>query len=107
MRREIPSLSCRDKKRIQIEVFEKEKAILMKREVGEDRTIVIFNFSDKPVRMETTIEKGEWKRIFASASEEWGGMGALAPESIVSSGSEVSIVLDADAFALYQLMKEP
>jgi len=107
LRREIPSLSCRDKKRIQIEVFEKEKAILMKREVGEDRTIVIFNFSDKPVRMETTIEKGEWKRIFASASEEWGGMGALAPESIVSSGSEVSIVLDADAFALYQLMKEP
>jgi maltooligosyltrehalose trehalohydrolase len=107
LRREIPSLSCRDKRRIQIEVFEKEKAVLIKREVGEDRTIVIFNLNDKPIRIETTIGKGNWQRVLGSACEEWGGRGALAPESIVSNGSQGIFVLDAYAFALYRLVKEP
>jgi maltooligosyltrehalose trehalohydrolase len=102
LRKEIPSLSCRDKKGIQIEAFEKERVILLRREVGEDRTIVLFNFSDKPVQIETGIEIGVWERIVASASEEWGALGALAPESLQSSGSNVSITLDSYGFVLYR-----
>jgi maltooligosyltrehalose trehalohydrolase len=102
LRKEIPSLSCRDKKGIRIEAFEKEKAILMKREVGEDRTIVLFNFNDKSVRIETTIEKGIWQRIVASASEEWGGMGSVTPDAVPSSGSQVSIPLDSYCLVLYR-----
>jgi maltooligosyltrehalose trehalohydrolase len=101
LRKEVPSLSCPDKKGIRIEAFEEEKAILMKREVGEDRTIALFNFNDKPVRIETTIEKGVWQRIVASASEEWGGMGSVAPDAVHSSGSQVSIPLDSYSFVLY------
>ena len=82
--------------------FEKEKVILIKRKYEDDRTICIFNFNDKPIKVETAIEKGSWEKVFASASEEWGGMGALVPESILSSGSEVIFVLDAYAFAIYR-----
>jgi maltooligosyltrehalose trehalohydrolase len=105
LRKEIPSLSCRDKKSIRIEVFEKEKGLLMKRDVGEDRTIVLFNFSDKPIQIETTIEHGTWQRIFASASEEWDAMGALPPESIRSSDSKVSVTLDSYGFVVYRGVK--
>jgi len=107
LRKEIPSLSSLDKRGIKIEAFERDKAILMKRQCGEDQVIEVFNFGDKPIRIETTIDKGNWQRVIASACEEWGGIGALAPDSIVSSGSEMILVLDAYAFALYRQVKEP
>jgi maltooligosyltrehalose trehalohydrolase len=106
LRKEIPSLSSLDKRGIKIEAFERDKAVLMKRQCGEDQVIGVFNFSDKPIRIETTIDKGNWQRVIGSACEEWGGIGALAPDSIVSSGSEMILVLDAYAFTLYKLVKE-
>jgi maltooligosyltrehalose trehalohydrolase len=107
LRKETPSLSSPDRRGIKIEAFEKEKALLMKRQYGEDQLIEVFNFNDKPVRIETTIGKGNWQRIIGSASEEWGRIEALAPDSIASSGSEMSLFLDAHAFAVYRRVKEP
>jgi maltooligosyltrehalose trehalohydrolase len=105
LRKEIPSLSHLDKKGVKVETFEKKKTILIRREYGEDRLIGVFNFDRNPVKIKTTIKGGDWQRIFSSASEEWGGIGALAPDSIGSLGSEGVFVLDAYAFALYQQMK--
>jgi maltooligosyltrehalose trehalohydrolase len=105
LRKEIPSLSSLDRRGIKIEAFERDKAILMKRQCGEDRVIEVFNFSHQPIRIETTMDKGSWQRLIGSACEEWGGIGALAPESIVSTGSEMILVLDAYAFALYRWVK--
>ena len=106
LRKEIPSLSALDKKGIEIKAFEKEKVILIKRKCEEDRTICIFNFNNKPIKVGTAIEKGAWEKVFASASEEWGGMGALVPESILSSGSEVIFVLDGYAFTIYRQRRD-
>jgi maltooligosyltrehalose trehalohydrolase len=106
LRKENPCFSSGDGQGVKIEAFEREKTILMKRQSGEDQGIEAFNFSDKSIQIETTIDKGSWQRIIGSACEEWGGMGALAPESIVSSGSQMTLVLDAYAVALYKLARE-
>jgi maltooligosyltrehalose trehalohydrolase len=106
LRKEIPALFYLDKKGTQIEGLEKEKAILMRREYGEDRVIGLFNFNDKPIKIEMAIEKGRWQKIFGSAAEEWDGLGTLVPESILSNGSEVIFVIDAYAFALYRQLKD-
>jgi maltooligosyltrehalose trehalohydrolase len=106
LRKERPSLSCLDKKGMQVKAFEKERVLLVQREYKGDRLICIFNFNHKPIKIATAIEKGAWQKIFASASDEWDGMGALVPESIHSDGSEVIFVLDAYAFALYEKVKE-
>jgi maltooligosyltrehalose trehalohydrolase len=102
LRKEMPSLPTLREKGIQIETFEQEKVILIKFTCEEDRVICIFNFSDKPIKIETIIEEGRWQKIFGSASEEWNGMGVLVPQSIISSGSEIVFVLDRYAFALYR-----
>ena len=107
LRKENPSLYSLDRQGIKIETFEREKAILMKRKYGEDQVIGVFNFSNNPIRIETMIEKGDWQRMIGSASEEWGGIGVLTPESFLSGGSKVTFVLDAYAFALYRHVKEP
>jgi maltooligosyltrehalose trehalohydrolase len=92
----------RSKKGLQVKAFEREKGLMMKWQPGGNRVAGVFNFSDRPYRIETRIEQGTWRRIFASASEEWGGPGALSPESVVSEGSKVIFVLEPFAFALYR-----
>jgi maltooligosyltrehalose trehalohydrolase len=95
-----------DEKDIWIEGFARERAILVRWEHGQDRVIGLFNLNDKPIKIVIAIEKGNWEKIFSSASEEWGGMEALVPESIHSTGSGGIFVLDANAFALYRKLKE-
>jgi maltooligosyltrehalose trehalohydrolase len=105
LRKEIPSLSSLEKRGLKIEASGSDKAVLVKRQCGEDRVIEVFNFGNEPLRIETTIDKGRWQRIMGSACEEWSGSGALAPDSIVSEGSETSFILDAIAFSLYRRVK--
>jgi maltooligosyltrehalose trehalohydrolase len=107
LRKELYPLSSPDKKGVQIEGFGREKVIVIKWEGGQDRVIGLFNFNDKPIKIEIAVEKGDWEKIFSSASEEWGGLGALVPESIHSIGSGGIFLLDTHAFALYQKLKEP
>lgn len=107
LRKELYSLSSLDKKGLQIEGFGREKVILIKWECGQGRVIGLFNFNDKPIKIEIAVEKGDWEKIFSSASEEWGGLGALVPESIHSIGSGGIFLLDTHAFALYRKLKEP
>jgi hypothetical protein len=107
LRKELYPCSSLDEKGIRIEGFGKEKAILIRWEYGQDRVIGLFNFNDKPIKIHIAIDKGDWEKIFSSASEEWGGMGALVPESIHSTGPGGIFVLDTNAFALYRKLKEP
>jgi len=107
LRKELYLCSSLDEKGLRIEGFGREKAILIRWEYGQDRVIGLFNFNAKPIKIDIAIEKGDWEKIFSSASEEWGGMGALVPESIRSTGSGGIFVLDTNAFALYRRLKEP
>ena len=102
LRKELYPLSSPDKKGVQIEGFGREKGILIKWAFGQDRVIGLFNFNDKPIKIEIALEKGDWEKVFSSASEEWGGLGALVPESIHSMGSGGIFLLDTHAFALYR-----
>jgi maltooligosyltrehalose trehalohydrolase len=107
LRKELYPLPSPDKKGVQIEGFGREKVILIKWGCGQGRVIGLFNFNDKPIKIEIAVEKGDWGKIFSSASEEWGGLGALVPESIHSIGSGGIFLLDTHAFALYRKLKEP
>jgi maltooligosyltrehalose trehalohydrolase len=106
LRKEIPALSHVDKKNLETVACEREKVLLIKRQWREDQVVAVFNFNDEPVQFMAALEKGEWEKVFSSASEEWGGQGPLVPETVSSSGSEVMFVLDTYAFALYRRGKE-
>jgi maltooligosyltrehalose trehalohydrolase len=107
LRKEIPCLSHPDKKGIRIRAFQEEKAMIMKRQYGEDRVISVFNFSDRPIKIKAMLEKGHWQNILSSASERWGGMGALVPDTVRSNGSKMTFIIDAYAFAVYRKLKGP
>jgi maltooligosyltrehalose trehalohydrolase len=106
LRKELYPRSSLDKNGARMEGFGREKAILIQWEFGQDRVIGLFNFNDKPIKIDIAIEKGDWEKIFSSASEEWGGMGALVPESVHSTASGGTFVLDTNAFALYRKLNE-
>jgi maltooligosyltrehalose trehalohydrolase len=101
LRKGIPSLSVHDKRRMDIKAFESEKTILIKREGGEDQTLCIFNFDDRPSKVKTAVEKGTWKKVLASAPEDRSGDAASVPGATFSGGSEVVFDLDAYTFVVY------
>jgi maltooligosyltrehalose trehalohydrolase len=102
LRKELYPRPSPDEQGVRVEGFGAEKAILIRWAVGQDRVVGLFNFNDTPIKIHIALEKGDWEKIFSSASEEWGGMGALVPESIHSVGSGGIFVLDTNAFALYR-----
>jgi maltooligosyltrehalose trehalohydrolase len=106
LRKELYFRPSRDEQAVRIEGFGREKTILIRWEGGQDRVIGLFNFSAKLVNIDVAVDQGDWEKIFSSASEAWGGMGTLVPESIHSTGSGGTFVLDADAFVLYRKRKE-
>jgi maltooligosyltrehalose trehalohydrolase len=106
MRKEIPCLSHPGKKGTWIRPFHEEKAIIMERQYGEDRAICVFNFSDRPIKIKSPVEKGKWQNVLHSASERWGGTGVLVPESFRSDRVKITFRLDPYAFAVYKRLSE-
>ena len=51
------------------------------------------------------LPEGRWVKVLDSSSGQWGGHGENAPESLDSSGFDLSIDLDPYGFALYHTME--
>jgi len=102
LRKEFPSLSHFSKSGMEVKALGKSHTILMKRQYAQDRVICIFNLNDKDIEIEPLIDKGLWQRVLDSSSNEWGGPGSPAPESIPSGGSKVSLKLNSFSFVLYR-----
>lgn len=102
LRKEAPSLSHPAREGMEIDRVEGRRILFVGRRYGEDETFCLFNFDDMPAEINRAVKKGDWQKILDSSAQEWGGMGALAKESVQSSGSKVSLVLDAYNAVLYR-----
>jgi len=101
-RKEIPSLSQLSKTEMEVEASKERPLFVMRRRHRKDKVCAIFNFFEKPAEGRLLAERGIWKRVLDSSSNEWGGPGSSLPESIQSHGSEVRLTLQGYSFALYR-----
>jgi len=102
LRKEVPSLSHLTKEGMEIDRGEGKRILFMSRQYGDDEVLCLFNFDETPAEINRVVKEGTWQKILDSSAEEWGGMGGLTKESIESSGSKVSFVLDAYNVVLYR-----
>ncbi len=105
-RKEISSLSHLSKTGTEIRGCEEAPTLTMRRRYGEDRICSIFNFSEKPVEVNTFMEQGRWQKIVDSSSSEWEGPGSPLPESLRSTGAEVPFKINSNSFVLYHRLNE-
>lgn len=102
LRKEVPSLSHPTREGMEIDRVEGKRILFLGRQYGEDEVFCLFNFDEMPAEINRVIKEGNWQKILDSSAQEWGGMGGLAKESIPSSGSKISFVLDAYNVVLYR-----
>jgi maltooligosyltrehalose trehalohydrolase len=89
---------------MEIKAIEGSQVLSVLRRYEDDRTCSLFNFGNRPVRVKIFIENGYWEKLLDSSSDEWNGPGSSMPESIQSTGSEISLELNSHSFVLYRLL---
>jgi maltooligosyltrehalose trehalohydrolase len=101
-RKESPFVADPGKERIEIRQFEGQKALFVERRLPEGTLIYLCNFNAQSASLRLALPEGKWVKALDSSSEEWGGRGQGAPESIESRGMEVDILLNPHSLVLYR-----
>lgn len=113
LRREHPAIANVAREQIQVKLWEAEECLTVMRQTRDGATILILNFSDQDQTLHIPLPTGRppdpedlcaknyddspearfrWKLLLASAAEEWGGPGTIAPATLEREGTaEVQI----------------
>jgi maltooligosyltrehalose trehalohydrolase len=88
-RKSIPALANLSKLDQQVQVFDDEGVIHLRRELAGSEVLAVFNFSTEP--QDLSVSPNGWEKLLDSAHERWGGPGEeepgrIAPRSAVLFG---------------------
>jgi maltooligosyltrehalose trehalohydrolase len=101
LRRDIPSLTRRDKDTLEAVPLSDEKFLLVERWCASSRVFVTFHFSEEPTELTIPIPQGRWYKRLDSAEEKWGGQGSQTPATLESRG-EVQLVSGPWTFLVFE-----
>ena len=99
LRRSHPALKKLDKQSLEVVVNEDDRLLIMRRWSDQEQVLVVMNFSDRVVTVNSGIPKDSWQKILDTAEEKWRGLGATLPEKL---SSNQPLTAPAKSFALYQ-----
>ncbi len=100
IRQSEPALSRLDKDMLEAVVYEKEEALLVHRWNGQDEALLLFNFSEAPLRLERHLPDGCWQKKLDSADQRWSGPGSLSYDRI-NAGGDVGVYLQPRSACLF------
>ncbi|MGE5804387.1 MAG: alpha amylase C-terminal domain-containing protein, partial [Ignavibacteria bacterium] len=73
---------------------------LSRREQKNKNYFILFNFDSEAVTALVPFTRGNWKKIFDSADEEWDGPGTSTPRKII--GKSQNITIKKFSLSIYQ-----
>jgi maltooligosyltrehalose trehalohydrolase len=86
--------------------FPEHRALVVERWDGDDETLIVLNFGDRPADVRVTLRAGTWDRRLDSSERRWNGPGTPAPAELVAR-SEVRLTLAPTSVVVYALRAEP
>ncbi|MGE5312231.1 MAG: malto-oligosyltrehalose trehalohydrolase, partial [Nitrospirota bacterium] len=105
LRNEYPALSTGGKESVEVEGFEAERVLILRRWSGSEDTGAIFHFGRTEVILNIPLPRGRWHKRLDSAAPRWNGPGSAAPETLDSKG-EISLTLPPWSWLLYLKREE-
>jgi len=99
LRRQVPALAHLSKLNQEVQDYEAEKVLWVRRWYGEDEVLGIFHFGTEFREMTLPLPAGRWQKLVDSADQAWLGPGPQGPESLTSTG-EVTLPLAPQALVL-------
>ncbi|MGA8572554.1 MAG: malto-oligosyltrehalose trehalohydrolase [Desulfobaccales bacterium] len=105
IRRNFAGLSGSNEEDRQIDLFEKEKALLVRCPGRELETALLINFGGKPASLSFSLPGGRWDKVLDSAEARWRGPGSPAPGPLQADG-EISVTLAPQSLVLLARREE-
>lgn len=98
LRQDTPALSNLDKDALEVNGFESNKIVMMRRWHEKSEVLQLYNFNHVEVTLAAVFCAGTWKILFDSSEEKWRGPGAQLPQEL---HADREITLRANSFAIY------
>ncbi len=86
LRRNLPALARLGKEDLEIDGWEAEKVLLIRRGCEADQVLEIFNFATSSSTLPLPIPPGRWRKMLDSKETRWKGDGSTLPDEIESHG---------------------
>jgi maltooligosyltrehalose trehalohydrolase len=86
LRKELAPLAGLNRKSMEVTVFEKERALAVRRFQGGEETLLVLGFAGEPRPLSLSLPAGNWRKRLDSTEERWGGPGSSVPETLLSAG---------------------
>jgi maltooligosyltrehalose trehalohydrolase len=102
LRKSIPPLRNPVKDNMEVSGFEDDKALYMRRWIGDDEVFSLYNFGEDILSAGLTVPDGTWEKTIESSAKRWGGKGESAPDKIMPANGKISLNLFPHSFVLYR-----
>jgi maltooligosyltrehalose trehalohydrolase len=86
LRKSLQAFNQLSKEQMEVHVFEKEKALQIRRWYEGDEALIAGNFSDEPRSVLMAAPGGNWRKRLDTADRRWGGPGSTVPSTLTSNG---------------------
>jgi maltooligosyltrehalose trehalohydrolase len=86
LRKSLRAFARLSKEHMEVRVFEKERALQIRRWCEGDEAIIVANFSDEPRTLLMAGPGGDWHKLLDTADRRWRGPGSTVPLSFNSTG---------------------
>ena len=100
LRKAMPSLALLSKEQLEVEVFETERVLSLRRVNGEDEVMVFLCFATGAAPVTPRFPAGNWRKVLDSSDQQWLGPGPSAPEHIAG-GAPVPLQLNPGSVVVY------
>ncbi|MFO7447487.1 MAG: malto-oligosyltrehalose trehalohydrolase [Ignavibacteriaceae bacterium] len=101
LRKNLHALQSFDRENFHVSIAEDQKVIQLNRLNGSERIFAVFNFNSETVTTLVDFPRGNWKKIFDSASEKWLGSGESTIARII--GKKQNLTIRKLSFSLYEM----
>ncbi len=101
LRKSLRAFSRLSKEQMEVRVFEREKALQIRRWCEDDEALILANFNAEPRTILMAGLSGNWHKQLDSADRRWRGPGSVVPSSFNSS-AEACLNLCPKSFIVFQ-----
>ncbi len=84
----------------EVQLYEKERALMVRGPGREVETALLLNFGGQPASLSFSWPGGRWEKVLDSAEARWRGPGSPAPAALPA-GGEISLTLAPQSVVLF------
>jgi maltooligosyltrehalose trehalohydrolase len=101
LRKAVPALANLSKEQMEVQGYEKEQVLFLRRWSGKSEVFALLNFSDAKATVALRLTGGRWRKRLDSAEERWQGRGSSLPDVLEADGESV-LTLSPKALVFFE-----